>query len=471
MEAQHAIERTTTPVKPQTMASEGWYIISMHNSTVYALNGKTGRTDYSGTDAASVINRAITAVASTGGEVEIREGTYILTSSVVIDGDNIVLRGVGDATVLTVAPNAKINALEATGRTHIVVANLLIDGNKAHNNESYNGFLQCGIYFEDVAFGTVTGVRIHDNFYHGVMIVGESSVIVVSGNTIVGNGDSGIEVHWKESKRNRNIEIRDNVVAGNPYGIYVSSADNIRVEGNIVRDAGTAGIVVTDGAYTPNTPSRGVNIVGNVVDGYSTNGVRSDAAGIVLWGAHNTTVTNNEVLNGANYGIITSVETGHKLLPRFNTITGNLVRNNSRHGIIIMVGTDQTIDGNALIDNCQSENDTYSDIMLMGDSSLGWIARTAVSRNVIIARSNSICRYGIRDNSPYNQENVVRGNIVIGQSIPIILLGNDTSSDNITEAPASYIEAAADSSQRAITYLADGCLFRRDGILSHEDPD
>lgn len=64
------------------------YEIFSINDIIFAKNGTTGQIDYSGTDAATVINAALASL-TTGGKVVLKHGLYIITSPIYIDNPSI----------------------------------------------------------------------------------------------------------------------------------------------------------------------------------------------------------------------------------------------------------------------------------------------------------------------------------------------------------------------------------------------
>ncbi|MGC9203179.1 MAG: glycosyl hydrolase family 28-related protein, partial [Thermoproteota archaeon] len=68
------------------------YEIYTDGTTVYAKNGKTGQIEFSGTDAATVIQNAINALTD-GGTVYLKKGLYILSNTINITNHGIHLVG------------------------------------------------------------------------------------------------------------------------------------------------------------------------------------------------------------------------------------------------------------------------------------------------------------------------------------------------------------------------------------------
>lgn len=68
------------------------YVIFIDGSTIKAVNGRTGAVDYSGTDAATVIQAAIDAL-SNGGLIFIKRGVYLIATGLVVSTFGIIIEG------------------------------------------------------------------------------------------------------------------------------------------------------------------------------------------------------------------------------------------------------------------------------------------------------------------------------------------------------------------------------------------
>lgn len=149
------------------------YIIYQEGAIIYARNGRTGTVEFSGADASTVINNAISATSIAGGGiVGLKEGNYSITASVVML-DNVVLQGEGWSTILTLAANTNINVITATSQTNLTIRDLKIDGNKANQT-----ILSSGIYFHTVTDINITNVNIFDFLYEGILIRNSSDGII-----------------------------------------------------------------------------------------------------------------------------------------------------------------------------------------------------------------------------------------------------------------------------------------------------
>lgn len=90
------------------------YIIYQSSGTIYAKNGATGTIDYQGTDAATIINQIINSFDISGGPIGgtmfIKEGTYVLNSSIVLI-PKVSLIGQGRETIFQRASNSNVNMI------------------------------------------------------------------------------------------------------------------------------------------------------------------------------------------------------------------------------------------------------------------------------------------------------------------------------------------------------------------------
>ena len=112
------------------------YIIYKVDTEYRAKNGLTGKIDYSGTDASTVIQAAIDALTN-GGKIFIKSGTYIITNPIEIVGE-LTLEGENcESTILKLSNGANCNVFEYTGAAYIyfpTFKHLRIEGNKENNN-------------------------------------------------------------------------------------------------------------------------------------------------------------------------------------------------------------------------------------------------------------------------------------------------------------------------------------------------
>jgi len=108
------------------------YIIFEEEGKYYAVNGKTGVIDYFGTDANTVIQSAVNSLTN-GGKIFIKAGTYNISSTILIQKDNIIIIGEGafynsgtlkiEGTIFEVESNISIIKIGKAGST---VKNIII---------------------------------------------------------------------------------------------------------------------------------------------------------------------------------------------------------------------------------------------------------------------------------------------------------------------------------------------------------
>jgi len=104
------------------------YIIYIESGIVKALNGTTGMVDFSGTNAATVIQMSIDSLI--GGIIFIKKGIYNITKNLTIH-QGIIIEGEGEqSTILSLIYNNNFNGLTLTGGTKwTILRDLEIYGN------------------------------------------------------------------------------------------------------------------------------------------------------------------------------------------------------------------------------------------------------------------------------------------------------------------------------------------------------
>lgn len=214
--------------------TEASYVVFIDGLTVYAKNGMTGIIDYSGSNAAEVIQAGIDALGSHGGIVLVKEGTYVISSTIKVPG-NVTLSGVGFATKLVLADYADQRVIEnkhpdAFVDSNIVISNLQIDGNGAKQSEEPL-VSASAIFFTRVTKSRVEGCWLHHvsrvhNLNAGITTV-LSSDIIIRGNRIYDNRYAGVFL----SSRKGAI-VSNNIFMRNHRGVYLAGHSNAIVEGN-----------------------------------------------------------------------------------------------------------------------------------------------------------------------------------------------------------------------------------------------
>lgn len=246
------------------------------------------------------INAAIQALRSTGGEVVLLDGQYNLTSSILMDGNNISIRGNGNNTKLI---RGFMGAYGSHGMIFISadyceVRNLYFDGVRS----SYN-----------------------DGYQRGVMIDTLSQNCRVEGCYFINHGDNAIYSGGKYG-----IFV-NNMFESNDYGIEIYYGDQNVVAGN---------------TFTNNEYCIGVGSDGNSISNNTM--LTTTYYAIDLSSSDSNSIVGN-TSDGAKSGLYASYGTN-------NSIIGNVFNNSTKYGIELSTGsTGNTIAGNTCVDNTSGE--------------------------------------------------------------------------------------------------------------------
>ena len=330
-----------------------------------------------GTVAATVINAAILA---TGGnnEVAIGYGTYVLNTPVISQGlDGVKLSGMGRGTILQVAANTAIDAIEigidgGAGQTGWVIEQLTVDGNRGNNAAGGDIRIQNGIIFNNSPDCAIRYCWVHDCIYDGTLPRDNSDRALMEGNIVWNCGYGGIcawrcygvkiignTCHSNGILTGSGIVIEDlnyticfgNVCyqgAGN--GIEMWGQDAYRTYGNVIignicYDNALSGINISNWTYDYTivgnscnaNHNNGINITGNNYQGtVSANvcylntwsGINISDGATLIWVVNNIFVSNGA--NGINF----------ESNADSNFADGNICTLNGWYGIDIAAGCD-----------------------------------------------------------------------------------------------------------------------------------
>ena len=215
----------------------------------------TTNCDYlcSGNSDQSEINTAITAIALTGGSVVLMEGTYTISTPILMNTDNVALIGQGKGTKIQLATAVQSNIIESTGgHLGLLIADLYLDGttSAASLNSDIN---QCGIYFNNVDDSKIENIYSLSNKRNGVNLYNGSERNEVIGCTVTGNSYRGITLFSSNFN-----EISGNMCKSNTNaGIYLTSSESNTISSNLCPGSQSEGIALY-------TTSRYNTITGNV---------------------------------------------------------------------------------------------------------------------------------------------------------------------------------------------------------------
>lgn len=283
-------------------------LISLLVFFTLATNAKAGVVKEKTCDA---IQKALNQLPAEGGELRLLAGIYNCTRPIVIDKNNVRLRGSGPATVLRLADN--INApviimglaegVPSRSTHHVRVSDLMIDGNRANQTAECMGG-PCSIEFP-LRNNGISVRRCVDCTVQSVTVYGARSGGIV---TELGS---------------RRLTIRD-------YTSYDNEFD------------GLAGYETEDSTFS------GIHLYGNEAAGISTDIkfnnnkfydvtlVDNKTVGIFMRDSLDNSFTNLHIRNSIQHGIfLAQVDTDPGTAATGNTFTGVVISNSGGMGVLV----------------------------------------------------------------------------------------------------------------------------------------
>ncbi len=204
------------------------------------------------------IQDAIDALPPGGGQVLVPAGTYVCSDPVVIDRDNVDLRGEGPATVLRLSDGANAPVLvagqtiaaPAVTRSNIRISSLTIDGNRMNQSEecwggscATNPIHNNGITLRRVDDVLIEDVTVFSARSGGLVTERGSRRVVVRGFTAYDNQFDGLAGYQTENSIFSNLMLTDNLAAGLSFDIDFNQ--NI-ISDAVISGSGTVGIFMRD---------------------------------------------------------------------------------------------------------------------------------------------------------------------------------------------------------------------------------
>ena len=351
------------------------YIVYYQDS-FYAQNGTTGIIDYSGTDAAAVIQAAIDALTE-GGLIILRRGIYNLANcisvgkSIHILGEKGAVLRVDDGAQSTTNP---FNVLEVFG-DHVTIENIEVNGNTASNPNLAGTTLdpppanpnsQSGIVVRSGQNAKIVNCYIHNTWNAGIWLAatdGDVNGAEIASCQLEQTGRSFSDPSSTNQPQSANAiyvfrlqrstsgsNVHDNVISRTfGRGIYMHFDEDSNISNNslIKTPEGpeeTAGIVVDDAA-------KRITIRGNHIFGYGP-GIMIGWAGCedIIVEANGCYDAPNS--GGSGCGIV--ADTSSVLGPSLRTliIRGNICKGNALFGISVSA-SEAIIEGNICYNNNQ----------------------------------------------------------------------------------------------------------------------
>jgi len=348
---------TTVTITPQSYTETASYVIFKVGSMYYAKNGSTGEIEFSGTDAATVIQSAIDAT-SEGGLVSIKQGIYTInttydtqikitkTITVCGEGFGTILRFTGVGTdkrwinegctmgiLMVLADNAVVRDLTVDGnniegingivagyqypteyKNNIKIIHVKAINCRPHSSNNANGY---GIYIGRMSYGHVVRDCHVENCYAGIVGCGYTSPVTAGRFWILNNYVKDTDYPAIYLKGCPNSMVIGNLVEDiNHTGIWVgelfSTDYNYIVKNNIVRNCSREGINSSQNEHSV--------VEGNIVyeNGYSG----------IYFGRY-TRITKNIVFNNGQAGSTDAYKrAGIANVPTYGDFYGCVIRDN-----------------------------------------------------------------------------------------------------------------------------------------------
>lgn len=439
-------------------------IVAASNSSQAAKDAA----DYvaTGTNDATTINSALSALPAGGGTVYLEEGTYTLGTTSIAVPNNTILSGAGRATLLTY-PSSSIGVgtysaitNSAVSGSHITVQNLMINGNSSAQSGTFYG-----VYFNGASNSQINNVEA-DAMNNGDGIYLYSAFEnTLSGNTADSNDVSGIHIdHFSVGNT-----LTGNTTNYNGYdGIYAriaynnSTDDGNAITGNTADGNSNSGIELNSSQYNTATGnsvsgnSYGIKIMGN--DTVTGNSALGNSTDIDVYGSSNT-ITGNTVSgkSGASfYGIYLEVNSSN------NTISANNISGAYSRGIDLNQSSNNTVSGNQIYDNGDTTDN--NGIYLESAST-----KNTINGNNITDSSCTTTCYAINISDTASTGNYLAGNHFVGDGThnatihDVVTGGNTYSGQQLTQnGDASFRNATNSATAFQIQNAAGTALFTAD---------
>jgi parallel beta-helix repeat protein len=401
-------------VEPGSMVTEADYIIFTDGTNYYARNGNTGKIEFLGTDASTIIQNSINNLPN-GGTIFIKNGIYGLSNPLQVK-PNIKVKGESWATKLKMnVINKEVVNLIGNGAS---IENIYVEG---YGSGGGDGILITGTE-NLVEHCYITRARYGIQAYYGSLT---ESKAIIRNNYAIDNFLGGIYTNQA-----KDILIIGNYVANkNAQGVYgiavigneTSTAEKARIIGNRVDNMYGFGIqlfyfnqaTVSDNTIsnTKNKEDLATDRSGITVDDSNYNSITGNLIeniewdGVYIEDGHYNTVSNNTFRN-CRYGIQLYHDNDGTKFSTFNTIVGNVIENSRVSGIILNSAQENTIDGNVIRNSVESGIHLYNDT-----------GNPESHHNIIVSNMITKNKNGVRIDST---SNIIVSNILLENSTCIL---------------------------------------------------
>lgn len=275
---------------PMTMAFNS-RVKSVVATVVVAADGSGHTTD---------IQTAINMLPDNGGVVYIREGTYDIDSTIVIDKPNVALMGAGKSTIIT--SDDDIDLISASNKSGLVFTDFYLYGSDSTYINQGLKLQNCDdcfinrVWFSKLDWPiTFSGDRVimlnnvfYDNKYAAITIWSVSNNCLISDNQFDTNGTHALSL--ADFNINRSMISNNQIYNCGQQGIAIAGSENV-ISNNIIKNSGKHAINII---YGDNTIITG-NLIDTTGSGYDGIHLFNNNDKLVIYG--------NEIINCGGYGI------------------------------------------------------------------------------------------------------------------------------------------------------------------------
>ncbi len=335
------------------------------------------------TDDRAAIQAAIDgAEAAGGGIVFVPHGKFAVDPGVGLHLKNkTYLMGAGRSSVLIVPNGANTtgNMVKVESKTDVIVAHLMLDGNRSQQSSGTN---------------------------YGLFVSGSDNCRVTNVWT---NNFTGVGNHVYDCD---GVTISDCIATNNFYhGFECEQARGCVWKGNRGYGNDRHGIFVSPGEIG-GSGSKGNSIIGNSFD---ANGQYGIAIGVAAAPgseslASGNIIAHNSVRNNAHYGISLYHQDG-------TIMVGNAIEGNGYFGVYAYKSRDNQIVDNQFHNNSQAANNAYDEIMLEGSADGRASQNNLIAGNMIRIDGAVKARYAIGEATNSDGPNVITNNIIPNSGI------------------------------------------------------
>lgn len=377
------------------------------------------------------IQAAIDSLPTNGGSILLREGSYVISTTITISKNGVTIMGVGTGTRITCASNFNSSFFKlghaSTNYYDCTIESIYFDGNKANVSGSSNVLIDNHTFTVPINRTKIRNCVFYNFEDYGVKV--KTSYTEIYNNFFLDWQASSAD-YAIYGEANGKILVYNNIFSGDGAIIYTcgSIENNIFVLANgyaytmIENCSNVAGNLVIGGT-APGANCRifksCTKVFGNHVDFDSGGNVSSICCEECSYIEHNYFSKTGKAVYSSNSSIAVI---GNGL-----SSTGHVIHISS--GGSSTTGSGSRIVGN-LIDGGSDTDNTYSGIFLDGDT----FSTTITSNNIINGNASNKLKYGINEDSAGGADkNIIVANCVYGKTTAINTGGASTVvANNIT---------------------------------------